>query len=130
MLMIFSFIETSLAIMASIYFSAMFADIVEDNEKKNFQRSEGLYYAASSFTQKALNSLGILLAGQILKFVEFPQDSTEKSIPGSIVNELVLTSLICLAIIYFIAVSLLFFYNISRQTHNENLRSINRIKDG
>ena len=55
------------------------------------------------------------------------KDSTEKSIPGSIVNELVLTSLICLAIIYFIAVSLLFFYNISRQTHNENLRSINRI---
>ena len=39
--------------MASIYFSAMFADIVEDNEKKNFQRSEGLYYAASSFTQKS-----------------------------------------------------------------------------
>ena len=102
-------------------------ELGDDNEKKNFQRSEGLYYAASSFTQKALNSLGILLAGQILKFVEFPQDSTEKSIPGSIVNELVLTSLICLAIIYFVAVSLLFFYNISRQTHNENLRSINRI---
>ena len=112
--------------MASIYFSAMFADIVEDNQKKNFQRSEGLYYAASSFTQKALNSLGILLAGQILRLVEFPQDSTEKSIPETVVNELVLTSLICLAIIYFIAVSLLFFYNISRQTHNENLYLINQ----
>ena len=126
LLMLFSFIETSLAIMASIYFSAMFADIVEDNQKKNFQRSEGLYYAASSFTQKALNSLGILLAGQILRLVEFPQDSTEKSIPENVVNELVLTSLICLAIIYFIAVSLLFFYNITRQTHNENLNLINR----
>ena len=124
-LMVFSFIETCLAIMASIYFSAMFADIVEDNEKNNSQRSEGLYYAASSFTQKALNSFGILLAGQILKFVNFPQGSEVDQIAPNIITNLVLASLSCLAVIYSVAVSLLFFYNISRETHKENLKYIN-----
>ena len=103
----------------------MFADIVEDNEKNNSQRSEGLYYAASSFTQKALNSFGILLAGQILKFVNFPQGSEIDQIAPNIINNLVLTSLSCLAVIYSVAISLLFFYNISRETHKENLKYIN-----
>ena len=51
LLMFFAFLETSLAIMSGIFFAAMFADLVEENQINTKRRSEGLYYSASSFTK-------------------------------------------------------------------------------
>jgi len=123
-LMFFAFVETTLAIMSGIFFAAMFADIVEDNQVITKQRSEGLYYSASSFTQKALNSLGVLAAGQMLAYVDFPEGAKPGDVPAETMNNLAFITIGTLGIILVAAISALFFYNISRTSHNSNLENL------
>ena len=51
----------TLIIAASALVSAMIADVVEDSEIKTGRRSEGIFFAANSFAQKAVNGLGVVL---------------------------------------------------------------------
>ena len=124
LLMFFAFLETSLAIMSGIFFAAMFADLVEDNQINTKRRSEGLYYSASSFTQKALNSLGVLAAGQMLALVQFPEGAKPGDVPMETMNHLAYVTIGSLGIILIGAISSLFFYNISKASHDANLKNL------
>ena len=54
-------IEVALIITSSILVAAMIADVVEDSEIQTGRRSEGTFFAANTFAQKAVNGLGSLL---------------------------------------------------------------------
>ena len=125
-LMLFAFIETSLAIMIGVYLSAMFADIVEDSQVETKARSEGLYYSASSFTQKALNSVGVLIAGQLLTYVEFPTSAVQQDVSEATITKLAIITIAVLSVVYLAAITSLMFYKIDKSTHNKNLNEISR----
>jgi glycoside/pentoside/hexuronide:cation symporter, GPH family len=123
-LMIFYTIDVTMMIMSSILVAAMLADVVEDSEVATGRRSEGTFFAASSFAQKAVNGLGVIVAGQILAWVEFPADAKPGEVPTESLNELAMAYVPALWVFYFIAIAALAFYNIDRDKHGDNLRQL------
>ncbi len=117
-------ITGTIGVIVLIMFSSMLADIVEDNELRTARRSEGLYFAASSFVSKAISGTGAFIAGQMLGLAHFPEHANPATLDPAIVRHL--------AYIYLPAITLLFTagmicmsrYRITRASHMENLRKL------
>jgi Na+/melibiose symporter-like transporter len=117
-------VEVTLIITSSILISAMIADVVEDSEVATGRRSEGIFFAANSFAQKAVNGLGVIVAGQILALVQFPTQARPGEVPTEILFDLAGLYIPALWGFYLIAMLVLAFYRISRDSHAENLRKL------
>jgi Na+/melibiose symporter-like transporter len=105
----------------------MVADIVEDSELSTGRRSEGVFFAARSFAQKAVHGIGTMSATMILTAIEFPIGAAPEDVPDGVVRDLGLVYVPVLMVVYVIALGLLTGYRISRESHGENLR---RLADG
>ena len=123
-LLVFNTIEVTLIITASSLIAAMIADVVEDSEVKTGRRSEGIFFAANSFAQKAVNGLGVVVAGQILAYIQFPTQAKPGEIPGSTLFELAYLYIPVLLVFYLFALSALGLYKISREDHSANLHRL------
>ena len=84
----FNGIEVMLMICSTILVAAMIADVVEDSEVTTGRRSEGTFFAANTFAQKAVNGLGVIVAGQILAIVDFPTQADLGVVPVETVYDL------------------------------------------
>jgi Na+/melibiose symporter-like transporter len=113
-----------LAIGGSILLVSMLADIVEDSELKTGRRSEGLFFAGSSFMQKCASGLGLLASGLILSAAHFPAHAVPGHVAPDIIRNFVLIYAPVTATLYLIAMAIIGLYPISRETHNENLRKL------
>jgi len=123
-LLVFGFVEVSLIIIASILISSMVADIVEDSELKTGRRSEGVFFAARSFAQKAVHGIGTFSATMILMAIEFPTDAKPGEVAPEIVRNLGLVYVPVLMVVYMAALAFLTGYRISRESHTDNLRRL------
>ena len=123
-LMIFYTIDVALMIASTILVAAMIADVVEDSELVTGRRSEGTFFAASSFAQKAVNGLGVIVAGQILAWSEFPAEAKPGEVSTETLNDLASAYVPALWLFYAIAIGLLCFYRISREQHEQNLKQL------
>lgn len=123
-LMAFNTIEVMLIVTSSSLIAAMIADLVEESELKTGRRSEGIFFAANSFAQKAVNGLGVVVAGQILAYTQFPTQAKLGEIPKETLLELVYIYVPTLLVFYLLALAVLSFYRINREDHNENLRRL------
>ncbi|MBS0332818.1 MAG: MFS transporter, partial [Proteobacteria bacterium] len=56
-----------------ILMTSMIADVVEDSELRTGRRSEGLFFAAAAFVNKAVSGVGIFASGLLLSAVHFPE---------------------------------------------------------
>ena len=122
LLMVFNSFEVMLMIMASSLVAAMIADVVEDSELKTGRRSEGIFFAANSFAQKAVNGLGVVVAGQILASIQFPTQAKPGDVPAEVIFDLAFFYVPVLMIFYLAALSVLSLYKINREDHSDNLR--------
>lgn len=123
-LLVFGFVEVSLIIIAGILISSMVADIVEDSELATGRRSEGVFFAARSFAQKAVHGIGTFSATMILTVIEFPTDASPGEVAPEIVRNLGLVYVPVLMVVYVAALALLTGYRISRESHTDNLRRL------
>lgn len=123
-LLIFNTVEVTLIIMSSSLIAAMIADVVEDSEVKTGRRSEGVFFAANSFAQKAVNGLGVVVAGQILAVIQFPTQAKPGEVPQEILFDLAYLYVPILLIFYLFSLSVLSLYKINREDHTENLRKL------
>jgi len=123
-LMIFYTIDVALMIASTILVAAMIADVVEDSELVTGRRSEGTFFAASSFAQKAVHGLGVVVAGQILAWSQFPADAKPGKVPAQTLNDLAIAYVPALWLFYAIAIGLLCFYRITREQHEQNLKQL------
>lgn len=123
-LMVFNTIEVTLMIMAASLIAAMIADVVEDSEVKTGRRSEGIFFAANSFAQKAVNGLGVVVAGQILAYVQFPAQAKPGDVPQETLFDLAYIFVPTLLFFYLMALGVLSIYRINRAEHSENLRKL------
>ena len=117
----FNGLEVTLIICSSILVAAMIADVVEDSEVTTGRRSEGTFFAANTFAQKAVNGLGVIVAGQILAFVEFPTQAGLGEVPVETVYDLTKIYIPVEWGFYLVAIVMLGYYRISRGGHEENL---------
>jgi len=86
------------------------ADIADENELVTGRRQEGVFFGASSFANKCSAALGSLLAGQSLKWIDWPTGETVRSaadipqdtvlqlaiIAGPLTSLLVIPGVLCL----------------------------------
>ncbi len=118
------FLINALGLVVVIMFSSMLTDVVEDNELKTKRRSEGLFFAASSFVTKATSGAGAFFAGQMLALVHFPQHATPATLDPHIIRNLAYVYLPVIIFMYTLGMILLSRYRITRESHQENLRKL------
>jgi GPH family glycoside/pentoside/hexuronide:cation symporter len=123
-LLVFNAIEVTLIIIAAILVSAMVADVVEDSELTTGRRSEGVFFAARSFAQKAVHGVGTLAATLILAAIEFPKGAEPGQVASETIRSLGLVYVPVLAFVYLLALVFLTGYKISRETHFDNLERL------
>jgi Na+/melibiose symporter-like transporter len=117
-------VVNALGIVVLIMFSSMLTDVVEDNELRTKRRSEGLFFAASSFVAKAISGAGAFIAGQMLALVAFPQHANPATLDPHIVRDLAYVYLPVITILFTSGMILMSRYRITRESHLENLRKL------
>ncbi|WP_184647496.1 MFS transporter [Sphingopyxis sp. JAI128] len=113
-------IDTKVGISVGILISSMTADLVESSEIRTGRRSEGLFFASRSFTQKTMSGLGVFVAGLLLEFIGFPQNSGAGVSPYTVDALGFLIVPIVLAL-YGCALLCVTRYRIDRGQHEANL---------
>ena len=116
--------DLALIIALSAVYYSMVADLVEANQVTSGRRTEGVYYAAMTFTRKATQGLGVLAAGVILTVVAFPEGAAPESVEAETLwwlGALYAPSLLLMWILMLVSVS---SYRIDRAGHEANLRRL------
>jgi Na+/melibiose symporter-like transporter len=114
----------ALGLTALILFSSMIADVVEDSQLSTGRRSEGLFFAASSFIQKAVSGIGVFLSSLLLAAVHFPTHARPGAVDPVVLRNLVLIYVPIQAVLYLITMLLLARYRIDRDSHRANLERL------
>jgi glycoside/pentoside/hexuronide:cation symporter, GPH family len=123
-LLVIGAFSSTTGIAASILNSSMIADIVEDSELRTGKRSEGLFFSAAAFVNKAVSGAGILSAGLILGIINFPVGASPDQVGAPVLRNLALLYIPTTVGLYAIAIAFLCFYGISRADHEANLRKL------
>jgi Na+/melibiose symporter-like transporter len=123
-----SFVNVASWSMTGTFLTAMVADIVEDSAVQTGRRAEGLLFAADSLFKKISGAGGPALAGLLLTIAGFPVGAKRGHVPEAALNHLMVIYLPTLIGIYTVSITALAFYNISRQSHAENLRALSAMR--
>ncbi|MEM1132140.1 MAG: MFS transporter [Pseudomonadota bacterium] len=115
--------DLALIITSQILIVSMIADIPEDSEIRTGRRSEGTFFAIQAFARKCISGIGVLLAGAILDFVNFPTDGVTQ-VTEDMLNHLALIYIPVLLGVYIFGLTALSFYRINREQHAANLKRL------
>ncbi|MCF6328989.1 MAG: MFS transporter [Henriciella sp.] len=123
-------IDIALIIALQAVLFSMIADLVEQSELKTGRRSEGVFYAAITFTRKCTQGLGLLVGGVVLSVAKFPADA----VPGEVLQDTLWTVgagyaflLLLLWTCMMIAIG---FSRIDQAAHEGNLRELAARRSG
>ena len=119
-----SVLGTGLGIISATMGASMIADVVEASQLKTGRRSEGLFFAASAFIQKATSGFGILAASMIVATINLKPGTDPARVPPGVTHHLALTYAPTLICLYAVAFVLLSGYRITRGSHQETLRQL------
>ncbi|UOR14523.1 MFS transporter [Qipengyuania aquimaris] len=111
-----------IAVQAVAY--SMIADLVESNQLRTGRRSEGVYYAAMTFTRKVTQGLGVAAAGIILSAIAFPQGAAPESVSTDTLWNLGAFYAPSLLALWLTALFCVSRYRIDKAGHEENLRKL------
>ncbi len=125
-LAIMNTIVIALFIASSIFVAAMVADVVEDSEVTTGRRSEGVFFAANAFVQKAVSGAGIFSSTLLLRAIHFPRDARPGAVDPVALRQLGLIYIPTLVVLLLVAIALLSAYRISRESHLANLERLRR----
>jgi len=124
MLAVAGFGAPAFAAGASMLAGSMLADVVEDSEVKTGRRSEGLFFSAHTFVQKAVSGTGIFFSGLIISLVNFPPNAKPDQVQPEVLRNLALVYLPALVFCFGCAVACIGMYRITRSQHEENVRKL------
>ena len=119
-----SVVGTGLGIVFATMGASMIADVVEASQLKTGRRSEGLFFAASAFIQKATSGFGILAASTIVATINLRPGVDPAHVPPHVMRQLALTYAPTLVCLYAVAFVLLSGYRITRDSHRETLQQL------
>ena len=117
-------IDLALIIAVQAVAYSMIADLVESNQVKTGRRSEGVYYAAMTFTRKTTQGLGVLSAGLILSLIAFPEGADPASVDPEILWNLGAFYAPSLLVLWLTALFFISRYRIDKEGHEANLRKL------
>ncbi|MDX9997386.1 MAG: MFS transporter [Phenylobacterium sp.] len=116
--------NSTLAAATGVILASLVADVVEDAEVKTGRRSEGLLLSATALMRKVVSSAGPFIATLVLTLIAFPVGAERKEVAPEVLHSLGLAYVPTILGLYGVAIAALFAFNISRQTHEENLRKL------
>ena len=117
-------VGVAMIIILQIITTSMLADLVEQSELRTKRRSEGVFFAAITFTRKSVQGLGLMTASVILSLAEFPTGAAPGEVPEDRVLAMGAYFAPTIFVIYLIALCWILFYRIDRNAHAENLRKL------
>ena len=123
-ILVATILDIALMITFSILSTAMIADLVEDGEIRTARRSEGVFFAATTFTRKAVQGFGVLAATVVLTVAQFPKGVAPGQVPDEAVFRLGLYYAPTLFVIWMLMIASLKLYRIDRDVHEDNLRTL------
>ncbi|MEQ9437251.1 MFS transporter [Hyphomonas sp.] len=117
LLFAFTTVTMMAVIAAAILTASMVADVTDQILLKTGRQSEGLIFSATTFVNKTVSGMGILVSGLLLTLVGFPEDAEPGAVDMSTINELAVV--FAVAIGGFVTVALVFmsFYPVTRADH-------------
>ena len=120
--------DVALIIAFQTLMSAMIADVVEESELKTQRRSEGVFFAAITFSRKIVQGLGVFSAAIILSLAGFPDGARDADvvIPQDAINRLGLYYMVAVFTMWMAMIAVLATYRIDRKTHEQNLAALGR----
>ena len=77
-------VSTSTGVALFVTTSSMMADVTSEFQKIGGKQQEGVFFAGYFFMQKSVTGVGILVAGQILKFIEFPEKASTVTVSPAV----------------------------------------------
>ena len=111
---------------AFVISGAMLADVADEYELRFKARSEGFLFGASAFTRKASLGVGGAIAGVSLDIIRFPRGVPPSAIPHEATIKLAILFGPAMLIFTIIAMSIMWFYDLTRDRHAEILRRLGR----
>ena len=123
-------IEMTLTITFQVLMFSMIADLVEESEVRTKRRSEGVFFAAITFSAKATQGLGIFAASLVLAYVSFPEGAKPGEVSEDIVLEFGLTYLIAILTLWIARIFCVRLYRIDREAHERNVAQTTAIDQG
>ena len=114
-------------ITSSILVASMVADVAEDSEVRTGRRSEGVFFAANAFVQKSVSGIGIFTSTLLLRAV-FPRGAKPGQVAPEVIRNLGLVYGPAVVVLYLCALACLAGYQITRESHAENLERLGRGK--
>ena len=105
---------------------SMIYDVVEDGQLSTGRRDEGLYLSANGFIQKIISGLGGVFVGFMLNFVGFDVKNPSIIEMQEPIHQLAYFQAILAPVLSLGSIVCLFFYNISKFSHEKTLKSLER----
>ncbi|TNE57233.1 MAG: sugar transporter [Sphingomonadales bacterium] len=128
--LIVNVIDLSLIIALQAVIYSMVADLVESNQVKTGRRSEGVYYAAITFTRKTTQGLGVFAGGIILSAIAFPEAADPATVDADTLWWLGALYAPSLLVIWGVMLFCVSRYKIDKRSHEENLRQLSAASHG
>lgn len=116
--------DLALIIATQMLMGSMIADIVEDSELQTGRRSEGIFFAGISFIRKLAQGSGVMLAAIVLSVASIAPGMRPGMVPEAQLKVLGIGYALSLLTIWMLMILCVFFYRISREGHEANLRAL------
>jgi len=118
------YLDLALIIALQTIFSSMIADLVEHSALRTGRRSEGVFFAAVTFTRKATHGLGALAAGLMLSSIDFPRGAAPAEVPSETLWQLGAAYAPALLVLHSAMIIAVGFYRIERRDHEANVSAL------
>ena len=107
--------------------NSMMAEVVDEYESIHQDRNEGFFFSTLSFAYKCTVGFGYFFAGILLDLIQFPKQITDiNKINDSAINGLGIIGGPLLLVCYLIALIFIIRYPITRETHQDIKRKIEK----
>ena len=117
-----SAVSTALLIIQGILFSAMLADVIEENEVRTGRREEGVFFGANTFVQKCVSGLGVFATATLLSIAGFPAHANPGSVPAPTLTRLGEAYVAVIVVLNLLSVACVLLFRITRARHAQNLQ--------
>jgi len=123
-------IDIGLIVALQAILASMVADLVEESELKTGRRSEGVFFAATTFIRKSTQGFGVLAAGFVLAYAALPDEPVVGQVPEDALFRLGIAYVPLLFSLYMALLVAISFYKIDRDSHTRNLAELAARKAG
>lgn len=120
----FNVVDIALIIATQTLLASMIADLVEESERRTHRRSEGVFFAAISFTRKCTLGLGAVAVSIMLAVAQFPAGAKAGEVDTQTILNLGAVYAPTVFVVWMSLLVCILFYRIDEKRHVENLEAL------